>query len=131
EQQDALRLEGLARRGIDVITCTQSLHHFAPGEVARMIGRASRVARVGICFVDGERSWLVYALLSIAAALYGRNYAFAPGPSVSTGRMYYEEELALLATLAPGMPRRSHVETGAVPPAHTFVRTIRGLRTVA
>jgi hypothetical protein len=43
---------------------------------------------------------------------------------VSLRRMFYEEELALLARLAPGLPS-CRVETGTVLPAHAFVRITR------
>ena len=42
-------------RPTDVIVCTQSLHHFGPGMVARMLGEAARSARAAVVFIDGER----------------------------------------------------------------------------
>jgi 2-polyprenyl-3-methyl-5-hydroxy-6-metoxy-1,4-benzoquinol methylase len=122
--EDALVLAGPSQRGVDVVTCTQALHHFPPGMIARMIGAASRAARVGICFVDGERSVTTLALVALAGALYGRTYAFFHDSVTSVRRMFYEEELALCAALAPGMPR-ARVETGMAPPSHCFVRVTR------
>ncbi|UQA61585.1 class I SAM-dependent methyltransferase [Polyangium aurulentum] len=120
--EDALALDGLARRGVDVITCTQALHHFPPGMIARMMGEAARAAKVGACFVDGERSWLSYGLLALTGVLYGRSYTFLHDATVSIRRMFYEEELALLAALAPAMPEGARIETGIAPPSHVFVR---------
>lgn len=122
--EDALVLSGPLRRGVDVITCTQALHHFPPGMIARMIGAAARTARVGICFVDGERSVTTLALVALAGALYGRRYAFFHDSVTSVRRMFYEEELALCAALAPGLPA-ARVETGIAPPSHCFVRVTR------
>lgn len=124
--QDALDLEPLARRGADVITCTQALHHFPPGMVARMIGEAARAARAGVCFVDGERSWLSFAFITSMAALYGRTYTLVHDAAVSVRRMFYEEELALLAALAPGMPESARLECGFAFPAHAYVRVTCG-----
>jgi hypothetical protein len=39
--------------------------------------------------------------------------------------MFYEEELGLLAALAPDLPAGAHIETGAFLPAHAFVRITR------
>jgi 2-polyprenyl-3-methyl-5-hydroxy-6-metoxy-1,4-benzoquinol methylase len=125
---DALELSGLAARGVDVITCTQSLHHFTPGMVARMLGEAARAAHVGVCFIDGERSWLTWALVATAAGLYGRQRMFAHDARTSVRRMFYEEELALVTALAPGVPADARVETGTCRPAHVFVRLTRRAR---
>ena len=115
-------LEPRALRGADIVTCTQSLHHFTPGMVARLIGEAAREAKVGALLIDGERSWLTWGVLTPIAALYGRTYAFVHDAAVSIRRMYYQEELALLAALAPQVPKAARVETGTASPAHTFVR---------
>ena len=36
--EDALAIDGPRQRGVDILICTQSVHHFPPGMVARMIG---------------------------------------------------------------------------------------------
>lgn len=120
--QDALALENLADERVDVLTCTQTLHHFAPGMVARMIGEAARVARTGIVFVDAERSLMAIAMLGPFAALYSRSYPFLHDMITSLRRMYYEEELALLADLAPGLPESARIETGFTYPGHAYLR---------
>lgn len=125
-EQDALSLANLAGAGVDVFTCTQSLHHFPPGMIARMIGEASRVAREGIVFIDAERSFTSIAFVTPFALLWGRSYAFVHDTVTSLRRMYYEEELALLAALAPGLPAGARVETGFAYPAHAFLRIAVG-----
>jgi 2-polyprenyl-3-methyl-5-hydroxy-6-metoxy-1,4-benzoquinol methylase len=122
--EDALALSGLAERGVDVVLCTQALHHFPPGMIARMMGEAARAARIGVCFVDGERSWSSLGLVALVGALYGRTYAFFHDATTSIRRMFYEEELALLAALAPGLPR-VRIETATAPPSHVYVRMVR------
>jgi hypothetical protein len=47
--------------------------------------------------------------------------------TVSICRCFYREELALLASLAPGLPDGCRVETASVPPGHTYVRIMRDL----
>jgi len=122
--EDALDLSGLGARGVDIILCTQALHHFPPGMIGRMLGEAARAARVGVCFIDGERSWLSLGLMALTGALYGRTYAFFHDSTTSIRRMFYEEELALIAALAPGMPP-CRLETQPAPPSHFFVRAAR------
>lgn len=120
--QDALALGNLGDEHIDVMSCTQSLHHFPPGMIARMVGEAARVAKAGLVFIDIERSWLSIALAAPFALAYGRTYAVVHDTVVSLRRAYYEEELALLAALAPGMPQNARIETGFAKPAHSYLR---------
>jgi 2-polyprenyl-3-methyl-5-hydroxy-6-metoxy-1,4-benzoquinol methylase len=124
--EDALAMEGIRERGVDVVMCTQALHHFPPGMVARMIGQAARSARIGALFVDGERSYLMIGLFVPAASLLSRSYTLVHDGIVSLRRMYYKEELELLAELAPGVPPDAHVEAGRMLPAHAYLRVTRG-----
>lgn len=119
---DATDLSPLAEEGVDVLVCTQSLHHFPPGLVSRFIGEASRVARVGVCFIDAERSALALLVVSPLMLAYGRSYALFHDAAASLRRMYTAEELALLARLAPGLPAQARVEWGRVSPGFAYVR---------
>jgi 2-polyprenyl-3-methyl-5-hydroxy-6-metoxy-1,4-benzoquinol methylase len=123
--EDALAIDGPRRRRVDILICTQSVHHFPPGMVARMIGEASRAATTGVLIADAERSWLFYGLLAVVAAVYGRSWVLTHDGMVSLRRMFYEEELGLLATLAPSLPPAARIETGAFLPGHAFVRITR------
>jgi hypothetical protein len=123
--EDALAMDGPRARGVDVLLCTQALHHFPPGMVARMVGEASRAANVGACFIDGERSLTTLALFLPAATLYTRHGTLVHDGIVSIRRMYYREELGLLAALAPGKPPDLRVETGSSLPAHAYLRITR------
>ena len=71
---------------------------------------------------DAERSWLFYGLVAVVSVLHGRSWVLTHDGMVSLRRMFYEEELGLLATLAPSVPATAHVETGTFLPAHAFVR---------
>jgi hypothetical protein len=123
--EDALAMDGIRARGVDIVVCTQALHHFPPGMVARIIGEASRAAHVGACFIDGERSWLLLGAFIPAATLISRSRTLVHDGIVSLRRMYYREELDLLGALAPGVPEDVRVEVGSSPPAHIYLRLTR------
>ena len=123
-RQDATNLSGLGD-SVDMFLCTQSLHHFPPGMVARMIGQAARHARFGLCFIDAERGFVPLMLLLPLMGLYGRTYAAVHDTVVSLRRMYYAEELLLLARLAPGLPAGAVVEAGRRRPGYAYVAVTR------
>ena len=50
-----------ADRSIDVVTCSQVLHHFPDDEAAVVLREMSRVARVRVIVADLRRSWLAAA----------------------------------------------------------------------
>jgi 2-polyprenyl-3-methyl-5-hydroxy-6-metoxy-1,4-benzoquinol methylase len=99
--QDALDLSNLEPGAYDVITCTQSLHHFGAGEVAVMFSEAGRIAARGVSFIDGARSALNAAMIAGIGLLVYRDRAFAHDTVVSFRRFFVPEELELLARLGP------------------------------
>lgn len=127
--QDALDLRELpAKVGapVDVICCTQSLHHFSPGLVARMLAEAAPVARHGAIFVDGERNPFALMLVAMAGGLVGRgSIPFMHDSIASMRRMYTEQELALIGMLAVSSEARVGVRTsrGWLPPGHVWLST--------
>ena len=54
---DARRLP-FADSSIDVVTCSQVLHHFADGEIPHVLRELDRVARRRVIVSDLRRSWL-------------------------------------------------------------------------
>jgi SAM-dependent methyltransferase len=54
---DAFRLP-FADAGVDVVTCSQVLHHFAEPEAGALLRELTRVARVAVVVSDLRRSWL-------------------------------------------------------------------------
>lgn len=56
---DALHMP-FADCSIDVVTCTQSLHHFKPQAVAQLLHEMARIARIGVIVTDLRRSYLAY-----------------------------------------------------------------------
>lgn len=57
---DARRLP-FADRSVDVVMCSQVLHHFADSEAATLIREMNRVARVRVVVSDIRRSWIAAA----------------------------------------------------------------------
>src|SRR5215210_4251250 len=57
---DALRLP-FADRSIDVVMCSQVLHHFADADAATLLREMNRVARVRVVVSDLRRSWIAAA----------------------------------------------------------------------
>lgn len=117
--QDALDLGNIERGRYDVITCTQSLHHFPAGLVTVMLSEALRVAGRGVMFVDGCPSLLGAAAVgSLCLFRYG-DRAFAHDAVVSFRRFFAPEELELLARLTA---RGSGLEVRCLAPGYTLVR---------
>lgn len=119
-RQDATDLRAV--EPADVFLCTQSIHHFPPGMVARMCGQAAQAARHGVCFIDAERGLLPLLLLSPVMAAYSRSYAMFHDTAASLRRMYFAEEMLLLSRLAPGMPEAARIEIDRRPPLFAYLR---------
>lgn len=122
---DALDLSDLPEKighPIDVVTCTQSLHHFPSGMVARLFAEAAVTARHGAVLVDGERNPVVLLAIGGLAAAIGRgSVPFVHDSFVSIRRMFTEQELALVGALAP---QPHPIERGWLAPGHVFVRSV-------
>lgn len=122
EQQDATALGSIAPGDYDVVVCTQSIHHFSPGMVARVIGEASRIAGRAVWLVDGERTIVGAALLALVASLDTGSWAATHDTFVSLRKMYAEEELAAIARMSPAVRAGSTITTGRVAPGFTYLR---------
>jgi SAM-dependent methyltransferase len=117
--QDALDLGNVERGRYDVITCTQSLHHFPAGLVSVMLSEALRVAGRGVMFADGCPSVIGAAAVGSLCLLRYGDRAFAHDAVVSFRRFFAPEELELLARLTA---RGSELEVRRLAPAYTLVR---------
>jgi 2-polyprenyl-3-methyl-5-hydroxy-6-metoxy-1,4-benzoquinol methylase len=100
-QVDALMLDRMEER-FDIITSTQTVHHFPPPFVAELIARARANARQGIAFFDARRSALSLAGVMVSTALVSRDPYFMHDGIVSVRRMYSPAEFEMLAACAPG-----------------------------
>jgi 2-polyprenyl-3-methyl-5-hydroxy-6-metoxy-1,4-benzoquinol methylase len=63
---DALQLP-FADHSVDVVMCSQVLHHFAASDATVMLREMNRVARVRVIVSDIRRSWLAAAGLWLAS----------------------------------------------------------------
>lgn len=63
---DALNLP-FAGASIDVVMCSQVLHHFAGADAVRLLREMNRVARVRVIVSDLRRSWIAVAGLWLAS----------------------------------------------------------------
>lgn len=133
-EQDALDLSDLTEKigaPVDIVTCTQTLHHFPPGMIGRVFAGALGVARHGVALVDGERNPFALALIATVSAALGRgSLPFLHDSIVSMRRMLTEQELAFCAAVAPlgrggNEAGERSVERGWLPPGHVWVRGIR------
>jgi ubiquinone/menaquinone biosynthesis C-methylase UbiE len=63
---DALRLP-FADRSVDIVMCSQVLHHFAGTDALKLLREMNRVARVRVIVSDLRRSWIAAAGLWLAS----------------------------------------------------------------
>ncbi|HMI47915.1 MAG TPA: methyltransferase domain-containing protein [Gemmatimonadaceae bacterium] len=63
---DALRLP-FADKSVDIVMCSQVLHHFAGVEAAQLLREMDRVARVRVIVSDIRRSWIAAIGLWLAS----------------------------------------------------------------
>ena len=100
-QLDALRLDELDEQ-FDVITCTQTVHHFPPELLAGLLVSARAHARRGVLFFDARRSSLTLLGASVLTLAVSGDTMLLHDGLVSVRRMYSPAELELLARCAPG-----------------------------
>ena len=99
---NALELDRLDEK-FDVITCTQTVHHFPPELLAEMMVRARQAARHRVLFFDARRTALNLFGVATAGALAGAgDLRFLHDGLVSIRRMYSPAELELLARCGDG-----------------------------
>lgn len=117
--QDALDLSNLEPGAFDVIMCTQSLHHFPPGLIARMSAAATAMAGRGVLFVDGCRG----VRAGLGAVVFGtarlKSLAWVHDAWVSLRKCFVPEELELLVRLGA---EDGYLEAGWTRPGFCQVR---------
>jgi SAM-dependent methyltransferase len=118
---DGYRLaDGLGQRTIDVVTCTQALHHLGAGGTALLLGQALAVARRGLLFVDLTRSLTGFLAFNALGWLGGLDGIFRHDAVLSMRKAFVPEELALIARCVPGGER---LEAFHVAPGFSVLRT--------
>ncbi len=115
---DALDMSAVADGAYDVIFIAQSVHHFSPGKLARMIAESRRVATTAFVSVDGYRSLGMVAFVS-GTAMLSLWPAMVHDSILSVRKFYGEAELEAIARMAAPDAR---VSLGRIKPLNTVLK---------
>ena len=102
---DALRLP-FATRSVDVVTCSQLLHHFTEADGARLLAELDRVARRRVIVSDLRRSYLAAGGFWLASWPLGFHKVTRHDGVVSVMRGFTAPELGALVEEAVGRAPR-------------------------
>lgn len=91
-----------ADRSVDVVICSQTLHHFDDTSAATVLRELDRVARVRVIISDLRRSWLAAAGLWVASFPLGFHPVSRHDGVVSIMRGYAGDELRRLVFTSTG-----------------------------
>ncbi len=108
---DAMALP-FADGSIDIVTCSQVLHHFDGPEADRLLQECSRVARRVVIIGDLRRSWFAVAGLWAASFLLRFHPVSRHDGIVSILRGFTRDELQTLVERATGCRVRAHRAPG-------------------
>ena len=114
---DALDMSAVADGAYDVIFIAQSVHHFSPGQLARMIAESQRVATTAFVSVDGYRSLGMVAFVS-GTAILSLWPAMVHDAVISVRKFYAEAELEAIARMAAP---NADVSIGRIRPLNTVL----------
>ncbi len=114
---DAFRLP-FADRSVDIVTCSQVLHHFDATDGARLIRELDRVARVRVIVSELRRSWAAAAGVWMASFPLGFHPNSRHDGVLSVLRGFTAAELASLIGLAVSRPAVSRRRAGFRVTAH-------------
>lgn len=100
---DALRLP-FADKSVDVVICSQVLHHFFDGDLVCLLRELDRVARVRVIIGDLRRSHLAVVLFWVAATALRYHPVSRHDGIVSIGRGFTADDLraSIMAALGHG-----------------------------
>jgi SAM-dependent methyltransferase len=118
---DAFDFAGRCEPGeFDIVFVAQSLHHFSPGQLAKIIAQSRTVATTAFVGVDGLRSLRVLAVFPLLAAS-ALSRRFLHDAVVSARKFYSDAELAIVGRIAAADAR---VETATRQPGFSIL-TVR------
>jgi len=100
---NALQLP-FADRSVDIVMCSQLLHHFPEHQALLLIREMNRVARVRVVISDLRRSWVAAGGLWLASFVLGFHSVSRHDGVVSVMRGFLPRELAALVLSATGEP---------------------------
>ena len=108
---DALRLP-FADRSIDIVMCSQVLHHFADADAVTLLREMDRVARVRVVVSDLRRSWIAAAGLWLVSFPLRFHAVSRHDGVVSVLRGFTPEELVDTVTDAVARKPVVHLRPG-------------------
>ena len=98
------RMLPFADRSVDVVTCSQVLHHFADDDARIVLREMHRVARIRVIVADLRRSWIAAAGIWAASFPLGFHPVSRHDGVVSVLRGYTSRELGGLVEATLGTP---------------------------
>lgn len=98
---DALRLP-FADGSIDIVTCSQVLHHFDGEQAEALLRECTRVSRAGVVIADLRRSWLAVGGLWLSSFVLRFHPVSRNDGIVSILRGYTTDELRALVLRSTG-----------------------------
>lgn len=101
----ALRIP-LADRSVDVVTCSQVLHHFGDDGARQLVAELHRVSRDWVVISDLRRSWLAAVGFWLASIVLGFHPVTRADGVTSVLRGFTESELATLVRDVTGVTPR-------------------------
>jgi SAM-dependent methyltransferase len=121
---DALNMSAVDDGAYDIIFIAQSVHHFSPGQLARMIAESRRVAATAFVSVDGYRSLPMVAFVA-GTAVMSLWPAMVHDAVISVRKFYGEAELEAIARMAAPDGR---ITIGRIRPLNTTLTVSFGER---
>lgn len=103
---NAFAMDSVEKGSCDIILISQSLHHFTPGQLARIISQSREQGASIFLGLDGHRGLDLLAGVPIAAMLQGISSLVLDGYT-SARKFYSEPELDLIAEIATRSSRYS------------------------
>jgi hypothetical protein len=100
---DAMALP-FATNSVDIVTCSQVLHHFDGAEAAALLRELTRVARQAVIISDLRRSWLAVGLLWLVSFPLRFHPVSRHDGIVSILRGYTAADLHQIVQAAVGQP---------------------------
>jgi ubiquinone/menaquinone biosynthesis C-methylase UbiE len=108
---DALALP-FANGSVDIVTCSQVLHHFDGHDADQLLQECTRVARMGVVVGDLRRSWLAVAGIWSSSFVLGFHPVSRHDGMLSVRRGYTRTELRDLVERATGCRAGVHHRLG-------------------
>jgi 2-polyprenyl-3-methyl-5-hydroxy-6-metoxy-1,4-benzoquinol methylase len=100
-QINAFDMQHFHEDDFDIMVVSQSLHHFTPGQLARIIAQSAKHNTTSFIGIDGHRSILLLGGVPLVASLQGIA-PFTQDGLTSARRFYSDLELDIITQIATG-----------------------------